>query len=500
MSIVVNINSIDRTNLIVQDSLSVQQNLTSQVDTATFSYRKYGSRSYSPAISDLVEIIDNGTKIFSGKIQQLSEGVESIEGVRYQVKCVDHTDDLINTMFSKVYTSDTVENIIADIMSTFMSGFTTTNVTCNVAIDKIVFNQVSVFKALKRLSDIVRYQWYVDENKDINFFPKFTNSAPYNLTDSSGNFVYDSLKRNIDGSQIINRVIVRGGVYNGSAFTDVITVNGNDTERFQLPNKIGNLTIRVDTGSGYVAKTIGIEFIDDFTSVDVLYNYNDQSFRFNSPLSDGDKIEVGGNPKVRVLAISEDSVSQATYGVRSKIIRDNTIEDLNVARQRASAEIDAFKDEVSTAKFQTYTAGLRAGMVININSSERGSNLDYIIKTVGFKFHTNDKFRYDITVVTTEEYGLIELLQKLLEPDPTQADENEVAENIETNIDTLTITELITNVTPETDINTLTITEDLQDNPLGANTEPQYVLAPYFPSSHSDTKRVGYLDNSLQVY
>jgi len=501
MAITVTVNSIDRTNLIIQTSLSVTQNLTSQVDTASFMYRKYGSRTFVPAINDTVEITDDaGSTIFSGKIQTIDESVESVEGVKYSVKCVDHTDDLINTLFSASYSSDTVGNIIADIITNYMSGFTTVNVNCNVTIDKIVFNQVSVFKAIKRLADIVRFQWYVDENKDIHFFPKFTKTAPYNLTDTSGNYIYKSLRRKIDGSQIVNKVIVRGGEYDGSSYTDVITVKGNDSKSFKLPYKMANLTVELDTGAGYSSQTVGVDFIDDFTTKDVLYNFNDKTIRFQTALSDNDKIRFSGNPKVRVLAIAEDTASQATYGVRGKLIRDNSIEDLNVARQRASGEITAYKDAVSNLSFSTYTAGLRAGMVINLNSTIRNTTDDYIIKTVKFSFHDNTRFKYTVQVVTTEKYGLIELLQRLLEPDSALENENEVAEKLETNIDTINITELITNVTPEQDFTNLTLIEDIQDNPLGANTEPFYVLAPYFPSSHSDTKRVGYLDNSLQVY
>jgi hypothetical protein len=111
-----------------------------------------------------------------------------------------------------------------------------------------------------------------------------------------------------------------------------------------------------------------------------------------------------------------------------------------------------------------------------------------------------DEFTYDVDLVTTKEVGLIEILQRLLEPDAKQADEAEVAETIKTDIQTITVVETITKVTPNTDNATVAITENIQKDPLGAGVEPIWVLGFYFPSSIADTKRMGRLNYSLKVY
>ena len=64
----IKINTIDRSDHIIWNSVNVKQNLTSQVDTARFKYRKYGSRTYVPDSGDEVEIYDGTTKIFGGVI------------------------------------------------------------------------------------------------------------------------------------------------------------------------------------------------------------------------------------------------------------------------------------------------------------------------------------------------------------------------------------------------------------------------------------------------
>lgn len=499
--ITVKINTVDKTNFVDFPSLYVEQNLTSQADLARFKIQKYGSKTLIPNVNDNVEILDGSTKIFGGKIVKIKESpINAVTGLAFDCECADHTFEFDSKLVSKTYESQTVQQIISDIVTNYASGFTTTSVTSTFTISRIVFNQVTPSQCLKRLADILQYHWYIDPNKDIHFFPKFTEYAPFDLTDSEGKHVVSSLIRQIDGTQIANRVKVRGGEYNGNTFTDVITVSGNNSLSFKLPYKFANLTIEVDTGSGYVSKTVGIDFIDDFTTKDVLHNYNDQTIRFNAVLLDGNKIRFSGNPKIPILAIAEDSASVATYGTKEKLIKDSSIEDVTTARKRAQAELDAYKNAISDVDFNTYQSGLRVGMVINLNSSLRNTNTDYIIQRIRFNLFTKDAFSYNVHLVTTKKFGLIELLQKLLEPDPLQANESEVQEDIRTDITDILITEEITLPAAVTDYITLIFTENIYKDPLGAGVEPTWVLAPYFPSSHTDTKREGTLDYSLKVY
>lgn len=497
----IQINSVDRSDCIVWESLKIEQNLTSQVDSIEFNIRKIGAKVFTPAIGDIINVYEDSTLIFSGSLLTIEEKVESnADGLLFSISGVDWTHALGDVLVSEVYEAQTIEAIIADMISSYAPTFTTTNTSCTFTIERIVFNQVSIAQCIKKLAEIVQYDWYVDEDKDIHFFSKFTNTAPYNLTDTSGNYIYASLQRSVDGSQIANRVKVRGGEYNALTYTDVITVKGNDSKSFKLPYKFADLSIELDTGGGYVAKTVGIDFVDDFTTKDVLYNYNERSFRFEVALADGNKIRFSGSPKVPVLAIAEDAVSIATYGVKEKLIRDNTIEDISTARQRAIAELGAYKDAVSDVKFDTYTAGLRPGMFIGLDSTLRNVSDSFLIKQVVFSTISPIAYKYAVQVVSTRKYGLIELLQKLLEPDPEQADDSEVSEKIKTDIMTLGVAELIDVILATTDDNTITCSEDIQDDPIGAGVEPIWVLGTYFPSSHADTKRQGRLDYSMKLY
>jgi hypothetical protein len=499
--ITIEVNSNDITDLVVFPSLSVKQNLTNQADTASFTVRKFGSRTFVPQFNDDIGIFDGSTKIFGGTVLQVVETVESGGGgVVFAVTCADYTYEMDKQLASRVYENETIADIISDLVTSYAPGFTSNNVASDFVIEKIVFNQVPISQCLKRLADIIRYDWYVDETKDIHFFAKETKAAPFDLTDTNGNYIYKSLTRTLDGSQVVNRVKVRGGEYNGASYTDTITVSGNASKSFKLPYRFANLQIELDTGSGFAAQDVGVDFIDDFTSKDVLYNFQEQMIRFDIALSAGNKIRFTGNPKIRVLGVAEDPDSIALYGKIEKLIRDDSIQSNTIARRRAQAELYAYSQTQIDARFNTYTAGLRAGMLITVQSDLRGNTDSLIIKAISFKPRTPNEYVYSVECISTKRFDLIDLLQKILEPNPLSTDEVETAEEAFTDTQEITITDEYEMVAAFDDQQAITLTENYILNPLGAGVNAEYVLAPYTPTSQTDTKRAGRLNISLVVY
>jgi len=495
------INSIDMSDQLSWEDFEVEQAITNEVDTARFEYRKYGDRTYTPAINDEVEIFEGANKIFGGYIMNIEESnISGANGLIFRVTATDYGAMLGGILVAQAYESQTIGEIIIDIISNYAPAFTTTNVFSNFAVTKIAFNEISITDCIKKLAEIVKYDWYVDEDKDIHFFPKMTNSAPYDLTDTSGNYIAETLTRNIDGTQIVNQVKVRGGEGDGDTYTGVITVQGNDTAIFNLPYKFSNLTIELDIGAGYVSKTVGQDFDDTFSTHDCLQNFQEKQIKFPSVLADGDKIRYSGNPKVPIKVVVTNSGSVSQFGLKEKIINDATIIDMATARKRAKAEILAYQYGSNEINFETYSSGIRAGMVINLTSDKRDSSDNYVINRVTFRALSPDSFYYEVSAITTNKLQLIELLQKLAAPKQNDIDESIIAEPLFTDLLDIEVAELIRKVAPYLDQVDLESDETIHKDPLGAGVEPIWVLGPYVPTSASDPKRVGLLDNSLKLY
>lgn len=493
----IEINNVDKSSLINWQSVSVSQNLTSQIDTAQFQYRKTNNKDLVPQSNDDVKIYDGDECIFGGRIVKVDSKADIAEGELYNINCSDYSYEFNGILVAKSYEDMSGKEIIDALFTEFAPDFNTDNVICDYPITRIVFNQIKLSECLERLSKIADYEWYVSPDKKIYFFQRFSNDAPFNLTDTNGNYIYKTLQSTIDSSLIANQVKVRGGMgVETSIFTDGITVIGDETKTFKLPYKFQNLSILLND----IEQDVGIDNINDFTDYDVLYNYQMDTIRFENSLNDADIITFSGNKKFPVMAIASDDDSISMFGLREKLVRDSTIEDTITARQRAMIELDTYKNNISSCQFDTRTNGLRTGMRISITSNIRNlSEFDFIIDKITFKTDSPSSFKYSVSCSTARKYGMVEFLRALFRgttPDHFKEDEKEVAEIIKTDNQKINIIEEIEAVSPKLDEQSVEITEQIDQ----FDFEPTWVLANYIPTSPDDTKRNGLLDRTMKLY
>lgn len=426
------------------------------------------------------------------------------------------------------------------------------------------FNYLQPSKVLQQLAELFQWQWFVDENKDIHFFSKFTEPAPFDLTDTNGMYVPKSLliKRNAD--QLRNSIYVRGGEYQGSSLNDDLSHQADGTNKiFKVGYKYEGYSLTV----GGVTKAVGIENIDSYTSnvgakqtvfgtanisigdaaartrqaqqvittahgkrngvklrvrkvgspvdnlqvqlfsdsgsntpsgtnisttatvgggslttsyvettfsftgnvlnagttyhivitrsgandgsnyyqidagsqsdydgisntynaswangtnklyfielldFEVLYNFNEKVLKFSTAPTLASSIIFTGNPYFPVIAQYKDNASISTYGETQHIIVDPTIKSIAGAQQRAQQEILEWSAEALEASYITRQPGLHAGMTQNVQSTLRGLDEDYLIKTVTARARGPNDFEYQVSLVTTKTMGLLYFLQ-----------------------------------------------------------------------------------------
>ena len=100
-------------------------------------------------------------------------------------------------------------------------GYTRSNaLTATQTVSYLSCGYIEPSKVFIKLAGLFLWQWYVDENRDIHFFPKFDEGAAFNLTDTGGKYVYRSLTFNSNADQLRNSIFVRGGDYLGTSVTE----------------------------------------------------------------------------------------------------------------------------------------------------------------------------------------------------------------------------------------------------------------------------------------
>jgi len=409
--IVLEINDIDRSSDVNWTSLNLVRAMTNQVDTLTFTITLANSSGYRPDLTDKVEIIEDGTLVFGGQIVSFESEYNGL--VEYvKVTCKDFSFDMDKRLVVRVYENMTVADIIDDMVTSFLpSGYTTTNVVCPVTIKYISFNYELPTKCLQQLAQITDYDWYVDEAKNIYFFQKGSQTAPFELTDTNQKYIYGSLKIKKDIKNMRNSIVVRGGTYKGEEYTETQTADGEKVT-FTFAYKYSDVVITLDGGP----LDVGIDFITDPNTCDVLYNFQEKAVKFrtdNKP-TNGQIVSITGKPNIPVVTKLLDSASISEFGEFQFKIVDKSIGSKDAARDRARAELSAWSDEINEGEFSTYQTGLKVGQKIHIQSTNRGIDDYFIISRISSTTQTPENFKHSCTLVTKQTYGVIEFLQNLL--------------------------------------------------------------------------------------
>lgn len=421
------INNVDRTRLVDTYTLRITQVITSQPDSCEFVIKKFGDRSYKPTIGDTMYIKDDGVNVFSGVITEIDESYDVADYSGFRVICSDYTYMLDGRLVVQTFENMTVNAIMAAIKEQYLpSNVTIANVSCATVVDYAAFNYEPVSQVITQLAELVGADWYIDYYQDIHFSVQGTVAAPFNLSDTGGKYIYDSLTVRRDQTQVRNVVYVRGGDYIGSTVTAVF--DGNAAQRyFYLPYKMSNLGVTV-TGQ---AKSVGVDPLDDPGNYDAMHNFQEKTVFFRqdkiprntTALAASQKVRIHGNPNLPILVQERDQDSINTFTSREYFIQDASIKSKDGARQRAQAEMLAYKTTLAEAEFSTYEDNLHTGQTITVQSDLRGLNEDYVISKLEWQVFGMDPDTQcptlvcKVSLVTKRTFGYTQLLQRLLNKD-----------------------------------------------------------------------------------
>lgn len=419
MSIVVTIAGVDRSNYVSFNSLRKRDVLNQEVDECSFETKKYGSKTYVPDVGDEIVVTRSGTKIFGGVVLRVTEKIKASTILTYKVKCVDYSQYLKRQLVTERYTNTTVADIIDDLVTNYTSAgdsITANSVTGSLSIASFSFNRLTVADCLQKLADAISYVWYIDYDKDIHFFPKNAERAPYGLSDTSENYIYNSLQIVEDLSLIKNSILVQGGeVISDDTRTEHFSGDGTRAQ-FSLANKYDTLPT-VTVGGSPV--TVGTEYLDSDASYVCMWNYNEKYLRFTSgniPASGTNNIVVSGTYLYPIVVTVPAPASIAEFGTYEFAITDKSIRSYDEAISRALAELTTYQSQLYEGSFRTYTDGLRSGQVLTINSTQRGKTIDVLIQSVEVSMRdpNGDVLEYSVTFATLKSIGIIEYLQSQL--------------------------------------------------------------------------------------
>lgn len=444
MALVLKINTTDRSSWVDWKSLTKDEGLTKEPDVLAFNL-KYTPAKTVPSVSDTIELLEDAVRIFYGTI--ISRNSIIVGGVLkgYKFKCKDLVQTFDQTLVSKAYNDESITDIVTDIVSTFTTGFTTVNVTAALpTIDSVRFNYEQPSKCLQKLADLIGFDWYIDYTGDVHFFDVSSNPAPFDVTDSNGKIISDSLNFDQNITELKNSIVIRGGEYL-TPFTAVNTPDlyeaEGDQRVFSQIYRYSNVAVTV----AGVSKTVGIDNITDPTTVDVLYNYTEKAIKFPeaSKPTAGQIVKVYGDAHIPLIAKVRDQVSIDNYGEYQGVIVDKTIESINEAHTKGVAELTKWADGSYGGSFRTTQTGLKTGQYIKITSTQFGVDAYFKINRITARALSATQLEYTVKFLASGELTFTDIMVGLLGKDRQniEVSDSEVVQRLELFTETVTIAE-----------------------------------------------------------
>lgn len=258
--ITITINSVDRTGDVAQESLTISMNLSKS--PSTLSFEMEGVKTPVPQTGQTVVLTENGVDLFKGTI---TERVDALSGgamvPRYAFTCMDGFYEMDRILVTKAYNNTDAVAIVQDIVNNFMVGFTLEAPVTSPSVNTARFNYEQASRCITKIANEVGWDWYVDANNVIRFFPESDLVAPVTITDDAGTLEYRSLSFDQNVTELRNRIYVRGGRYSDAISAedavDKYEANGID-QTFPLVYRYENVQITVNG----VVQTVGVDFIN----------------------------------------------------------------------------------------------------------------------------------------------------------------------------------------------------------------------------------------------
>lgn len=454
-----------------------------------------GFRSHD-AINEWDEIIienDYETRLFAGIMEQ--PGISKADNITvYDVETRGYKKIFDRTPVEEAYDNELAGDIVKDIVATNCPGFTTEGVEDGTTIAKVVFNNVLNSEGIKRIADSLGYQWGIDAYKVVSFGAPSSSPAPRSLT--TGENFYKNLKITPDVSNLCNVVIVRGGTYLSEEVIYKKVADGEETQ-FVLPEKPHDVSVYVNG----VEKTVGVKFGEQPATAEFQINFNEKYIENGTyaTLSSGDVMEVRYKYDVPIRVRRKNLASIAalqvlfpeTNGEFVKVIHDPDISTRELAYDVAQQNLDAYSNALVEGSFSTIEDIFSPGQLLSISVPEfTGSS---VIQKITSKHIAGSLWNHTVTFATVL-FGFEEFMRELLAAKKVELIDGETLETSTDVDESLTFADTVTALTGQIQpTESVEITDEAYQD---LNAGIEFVLAPYWPTDFTDTKRVFILDGS----
>lgn len=289
-----------------------------------------------------------------------------------QLSGLDFSAKLLNVQVNKAYQNQTPDYIIKDMLSYYFPDITTHNVQSGAPqINYVQFFQITGFDAMGQLATITGWDWYVDANKDMHWFPASSNPSgmTFSSTGTDANIVRGSASFTHDGTKLVNKVTFYGGSYLSANRTETRAGDGQ-TQTFFTTYPIAAAPNVYENGT---EQPVGQDGID--LNMDWYYtkgkNYVTQSSG-STPLKSTDVFEIVYQYNVPLIEQGQVDTSIQKYGLFEGSLNDSSVTDRTQARAMINGQLQQYAYPLIYGTFDTVDPTIASGEMATVNVPDQG--------------------------------------------------------------------------------------------------------------------------------
>jgi len=349
---------VDRVSDLEKGSLRIEQALTFQIDTCSFSIK-----GEQPAEGEEVIVEDDELgRLFAGIIVKVELGrIFPDKSIKvWNVDCDDYTALLDRRLVVETYENMSASDIFLDIVAKYCPGFTVTGVRPGAPVIESTgaeFEYKPPSECFKWLCDYVGWHWQPDYYKDLHFFSaeELASPAPLVLR-PGGKFRFG--KHSIDTQGLRNRVYVRGGTMLSDP--QVVQWKADGVARiWTLPWGPHEVSLAV----GEAPMTVGVENLHDEADFDYMMSFSEKYIRCSAQTPtpvEGTTISLTARQDIAVITMVEDYASQTAIaavqggdGIYEHVIDDDSLTTIQAAEAAGMADLREHANPRVSGSFET---------------------------------------------------------------------------------------------------------------------------------------------------
>lgn len=405
---------VDRWSLLAQESLRVEDQLNARNICEFTLYDQTGTA--RPLIGQVVIVTIDSIVRFAGTIDKYTEKNMTSKFKNayrsYAVSCVDYNQYCDRHIVANVYENYELIDLVRDVMLTHLYADGVTLDTAMADGPTIVYyaaNYISVARVFDELSEMTGYFWYIDYDKILHFVDRTVLNAPYILNQSTNVDLVESLEIEHTRAQYRNHQYIRGGITKTDLQIEETSKGDGETTTFVTSLPVASApTISVDTGSGFVVKTVGIRQVD--TGYDWYWQEDSNQISQDTggtvlaathvikilyygfyPLIDAARIQSEVQGRIDV---------EGGSGLYEMVENRADITSSDLSHSRAEGLLALFGSIQTRLSFSTLSTGWKAGQLLTVSRAEHSIDEQFIIAEVSYEHDGTDRYLYHVRAVS----------------------------------------------------------------------------------------------------